>query len=43
MKVCVIGSGAFGIALASIANKNNVETTLWVHSKNSFDVLKKLI
>ena len=41
MKVCVIGSGAFGIALASIANKNNVETTLWVHSKNSFDVLSK--
>lgn len=41
MKVCVIGSGAFGIALASITNNNNVDTTLWVHSDESFNVLNK--
>ena len=35
MRVSVLGSGAFGIALATIACKNNVETTLWAHSEKS--------
>lgn len=32
MKVCILGSGAYGIALGSIFYKNNHDVTLWTHS-----------
>jgi len=41
MKVCVLGCGAFGIALASISNKNNNDTYLWAHTKESEKDLNK--
>lgn len=31
MKVCILGCGAYGLALSSIASKNNVDLTLWTH------------
>lgn len=40
MKVCVLGAGAFGLALASIFNKNGHEVTVWAHSKNDATTLK---
>lgn len=33
MKVCILGSGAFGLALASIFNKNKHNCIVWTHSK----------
>lgn len=41
MKVCVLGSGAFGISLGSITNKNGNMTVLWTHSESSADQLRK--
>ena len=34
MKVCIIGSGAFGIALASIFNKNKHNIILYSNNKS---------
>lgn len=41
MKICILGSGAFGISLASIFNKNNHEVTIWTHSKVEAESLKE--
>jgi len=40
MKICILGSGAFGLALASIFNKNNHEVIVWSHSKIDANNLK---
>lgn len=39
MKVCILGSGAYGLALASIINKNKHNITLWTHSKEECETL----
>lgn len=41
MKVSILGAGAFGLALASIFNKNNHEVSVWSHSKSEVAILKK--
>lgn len=41
MKICILGSGAFGIALSSIFYKNNHDVTLWTHSKNEEKEIKE--
>ena len=33
MKISILGAGAYGLALASIFNKNGHEVTIWSHSK----------
>ncbi len=33
MKISILGAGAYGLALASIFNKNGHEVTVWSHSK----------
>lgn len=41
MKVCILGSGAYGIALGSIVQKNGHEIVMWTHNKEECQVLKK--
>ncbi len=41
MKVCIIGSGAFGIALASIFNKNKHNIILYSNNKSEVKELKE--
>ncbi len=33
MKVTILGCGAYGLALSSILERNNVDVTLWTHKK----------
>lgn len=40
MKICVLGAGAYGIALSSIFNKNKHNTIIWTHSKEEEKELK---
>lgn len=40
MKVTILGAGAFGLALASIFEKNKHEVTVWSHSKSEVTTLK---
>ena len=40
MKVCVLGSGAYGISLSSILNKNKISTCLWTFSESECEELK---
>lgn len=40
MKVCILGAGAFGLALASIFNKNGHGVTVWSHNKIEANNLK---
>lgn len=40
MKVCILGSGAYGIALASLFNKNKHNVVLWTFSKEEEKQLK---
>lgn len=41
MKIGILGSGAYGIALANILVKNNNKVIMWSHSKESRDSLDK--
>ena len=33
MKVCILGAGAFGLALASIFSSNKNYVTVWSHKR----------
>lgn len=41
MKVSIIGSGAYGIALSSILHRNKVEVCMWTHSIEEKENLEK--
>ncbi len=41
MKVSIIGSGAYGIALSSILHRNKVEVCMWAHSIEEKENLEK--
>ncbi len=41
MKVAILGTGAYGFALASIINRNNHEITMWTFSKEEQEYLVK--
>ena len=41
MKVGILGSGAYGIALASLAIKNNNNVIVWSHREEERDLLNK--
>ena len=42
MKTCVLGTGAYGLALASILIRNNNEVIMWTHSEDEYnDLLKR--
>ena len=40
MKVCILGSGAYGFALSSILSRNNIDVFIWTYSE---DEKKELI
>lgn len=40
MKVCVLGSGAYGIALAMMLNRNNHDITMWTKFENEKNLLE---
>ena len=42
MKIGILGSGAYGLALASLANKNKHEVILWSHTEAEKEKLSKL-
>lgn len=43
MKICVLGSGAFGLAIASLLSKNkNSEIIVWTSFKEEYEELSKL-
>ena len=39
MKVAVLGAGAYGLALASIFNKNNHEVEIWTNNESEKNLL----
>ena len=39
MKVCILGSGAYGLALGSIFNRNKHNVMLWTFSKDEEKML----
>lgn len=39
MKITILGTGAYGLALATMAHLNNHEITMWSHNKNELDEL----
>lgn len=41
MKICILGAGAFGIALSNIFNSNKHEVTIWTHSTEEEKLLKE--
>lgn len=41
MKICILGAGAYGIALADLITKNNHEVSLWSYNKEEEKMLKK--
>ena len=41
MKICILGSGAYGLALASILVKNKVVVTMWSDSNEEKEILTK--
>ena len=41
MKVCILGSGAYGIALSSILVRNNKDITMWTYSEEEAKLLDK--
>jgi len=41
MKICILGGGAYGLALASIFNKNRHNVIVWTHSKEEEKELEK--
>ena len=41
MKVAVLGSGAFGYAVANMLLKNGHDIIIWTHSKEEAELLNK--
>ena len=41
MKVCILGSGAYGIALSSILSKNKVNVNMWTYSEVECNILNE--
>ena len=41
MKICILGGGAYGLALSSIFNKNKHNVTIWTYSKEEEKQLDK--
>lgn len=41
MKVCILGSGAYGIALSSILSKNKVSINMWTFSEEECSKLNE--
>ena len=41
MKVCILGSGAYGIALSSILSKNKVNVNMWTFSEEECSILNE--
>lgn len=41
MKVSILGTGAYGIALASILNYNKLDVAMWTNSEEERDILTK--
>lgn len=41
MNICILGSGAYGIALASIMNKNKHTIKMWTHDEEECKILDK--
>lgn len=41
MKICILGAGAYGLALASIFYKNKQSVYVWTHSKEEESYLKE--
>ncbi len=41
MKVCILGCGAYGLALSSIVSKNNIDLTLWTHRDEEKEELER--
>ena len=41
MKIGILGSGAYGIALASLAFKNNHDVIVWSHREEEKELLNK--
>ena len=41
MKVSLIGTGAYGVAMAMMLNKNNNDIVMWTESKEKYDKYKK--
>ncbi len=41
MKVCILGSGAYGIALSSILVRNKKDITMWTYSEDEAKLLDK--
>lgn len=41
MKACILGTGAFGIALASVLDRNNVDIIMWSKFRNEIQNLEK--
>jgi len=40
MKVGVVGAGGWGTTVAEMLSKKGFDTTLWIHSKKTFDAIK---
>lgn len=40
VKVCILGTGAFGIALASVLDRNNVDIIMWSKFRNEISELE---
>lgn len=41
MKVCILGSGAYGLALSTIFNKNNYEVVCYSNNRKEVHSLTK--
>ena len=41
MKICILGTGAYGVALASIFDYNKCNVTMWTNSKEEMELLIK--
>ena len=41
MKVCILGSGAYGISLCSILVRNKIDVSMWTFSKEECSLLNK--
>ena len=37
MKICILGSGAYGLALASVLVKNKVDVSMWSYKEEEKD------
>ena len=41
MKIAILGTGAYGMALASIFNYNKCNVMMWTNSREEMDLLLK--